>query len=385
MSTANFYASYVGIAENRNHDYYTCRNADSGYDVYAGCTVGQLYQALGVWYYTYRGFLYFDTSGIPNDAIITGATITFTSPLLGYPDRNFNIIIRGASSASNPLVLDDYDLTHYNGDDLGKLTSGPPYYQSFTLNDLGIAHINTSGTTQFVLLSERDIDNIPPTGNEIVHYDAHIVHYEIKLTITYFEPTEAPTVETINEECEDRQSTTLTAVGEITGTGDGYTYRGFEYYQYTEEGEYDSSMYAVREIGRFATPVIYRMTLYGLKPLTCYWIRAFAGNVFGIGYGDWVLCCTTAVVTHTYDIYEEDNSGPDADGTYAGGNTISFYVRKVGGKWSKKYGPYTSDQVDIAVADVMIEGTGKYQVKFESGVLTGISTQVMCKLDIKAR
>ena len=128
------------------------------------------------------------------------------------------------------------------------------------------------------------------------------------------------------------------------------------------------------------------MTLYGLKPLTCYWIRAFAGNVFGISYGDWVLCSTIAVPTAaSYGIHEEDNSGPDSDGTYAGGNTISFYVRKVGGKWSKKYGPYTSDQVDIAVADVMIEGTGKYQVKFESGALTGISTQVMCKLDIKAR
>ena len=196
----------------------------------------------------------------------------------------------------------------------------------------------------------------------------------------------APTVTTVDDACKDRQSTTLTAIGNVTVIGGGYTFRGFEYYQYTEEGEYDSSMWAVREIGTFTATGEFEMTLYGLKPLTCYRIRAFAGNVFGISYGDWVICCTTEVPpVPSYGIHEEDNSEPDSDGTYAGGNTISFYVRKVGGKWSKKYGPYHSDQVDIAVADVMIEGTGKYQVKFESGVLTGISTQVMCKLDIRAR
>ncbi len=203
--------------------------------------------------------------------------------------------------------------------------------------------------------------------------------YQYTLVVS---PTGIPTV-TSTGPCTDRQSTTMTAVGNITNAGGAYTDRGFEYYEYGDN--YDSEMYAVREKGDFTETGEFTMTINGLKPLTIYYIRAWAGNIYGIAYGEWYTCITTAVITGSYEIYEENNSEPDSDGTYAGGNTISFYVRKVGGKWSKKYGPYHSDQVDIAVADVMIEGTGKYQVKFESGVLTGISTQVMCKLDIKAR
>ncbi|GAF72785.1 unnamed protein product, partial [marine sediment metagenome] len=76
----------------------------------------------------------------------------------------------------------------------------------------------------------------------------------------------------------------------------------------------------------------------------------------------------------SYGLYEEDNTA-----------TICFYVRKVGGKWSIKHGPYTTDQSDIEITKILTEGKGKYQIKFESDVLTGISASVMCKVDIKAR
>jgi len=384
MAQVVFEALDYGYVQNGNVDtnYYTARNLTVGSNAGGVPIVGQQTTwSTPPYYRFYRGFVFFDCSTLPADAIIVSASIRFFNIAWNHADTKFNVILRSGDNAHIPVVVEDYDLTLYDGENFCEPTDAEAL--TYTLNDLGIAHINRTGITKFVLLSEEDINSSPPGGDEYLQYG---VANPATITIAYFEPTEVPTVETINEACEDRQSTTLTAVGEITGTGDGYTYRGFEYYQYDEDGEYDSSMWAVREIGRFSTPCEYRMTLYGLKPLTCYWIRAYAGNVFGISYGDWVLCCTTAVPTDaSYGIHEEDNSEPDSDGTYAGGNTISFYVRKVGGKWSKKYGPYHSDQVDIAVADVMIEGTGKYQVKFESGVLTGISTQVMCKLDIKAR
>jgi len=346
-------ASYVGCVYNAaNDNYYTGRNQSIGdYKSEAAVRVGQGFQ--NNHYYTQRGFIYFDTSGIPTDAIISAATINIHSLLLqDYSDTDFNIIIRGASSASNPVVLGDYDLTHYNGENLGELTT-PSDYRNFTLNSNGFDYINKGGLTKFVLLSKEDIDNDPPTGLETVWYDSLLFQNYIKLTITYFEPTEPPTVETINEACEDRQSTTLTAVGEITGTGDGYTFRGFEYYQY--DSEYDSSMYAVREIGRFVTPCIYRMTLSGLKPLTCYWIRAYAGNVFGISYGEWVICCTIAGSPSTYDVHTEPNTA-----------RYRLYVSDDEAiAWRGYKGPYSGKQTLINISDITNKTKGVKVLKVD--------------------
>ena len=370
MSQVVFSNILQGTVHNSHTNYYTCRNASSGTIHSSGIfVVGQ--KLLESTYSIYRGFLFFDTSGIPSNAIIVSAIVTLPGGTV-YNDTDFNITIRGAESASNPLVVGDYDLTHYDGDNLGELTTFPPItdndYKYFTLNSVGIDYINRGGITKFVFLSKEDIDNSPPTNDEYIGVSI-IGNYT--LTVTYFEPTDAPTVETINEACEDRRSTTLTAVGEITGTGDGYTYRGFEYYQY--DSEYDSSMWAVREIGRFVTPCIYRMTLSGLKPSTVYWIRAFAGNVFGIGYGEWVICCTIAGSPSTYEIYEEANTA-----------TICFYVSEDGGHtWSLKFGPYTTDQADIAITKILVRGVGKKQIKFTTDALTGLSASVMCKVDVK--
>jgi len=151
---------------------------------------------------------------------------------------------------------------------------------------------------------------------------------------------------------------------------EGYTFRGFEYYE-KGTGEYLDSMYAVREIGVFPSTGEFEMTLYGLKPSTYYYIRAFAGNDIGINYGDWVLCCTKKVPT--YDVYEEETTP-----------TICFYVSEDGGHtWSLKFGPYTTDQADIAITKILVRGSGKKQIKFTTDALTGLSASVMCKVDVK--
>lgn len=152
-------------------------------------------------------------------------------------------------------------------------------------------------------------------------------------------------------------------------TNEGYaniTERGFEY------GLAEEAQFCVRQTGTDLGGGAYSLTISGLKPSTTYYYRAYATNSEGEGYGSWLSFTTTS--SPSYGIYEEDNSP-----------TICFYVRTVGGKWSKKYGPYTTDQVDIAITDVLIEGKGKYQIKFESDVLTGISASVLVKLDLKAR
>jgi len=145
--------------------------------------------------------------------------------------------------------------------------------------------------------------------------------------------------------------------------------RGFEY-GYTEV-----ATWSVKETGTDLGSGAYTLTLTGLSPETTYHYRAYAKNSIGTGYGDWVEFTTSATAGAVeYGMHEEDNSP-----------TICFYVRKVGGKWSKKFGPYTEDQSNIEITKILTEGTGEYQIKFESDVLTGISAGIMCKLDIKAR
>lgn len=354
------------VSNEAYQDYYTCRDATSGQYNSEAIWVGQ--SLVSGHYGIIRGFLYFDTSGIPDNAIITTAIITAVADR-DWVYTNFNIIVRGASSASNPLILGDYHLTHYNGENLGELTT-PANYSSFTLNIDGCTYINKGGITQFILLSEEDINNDPPTSYEYVGYN------NITLNVTYFEPTTAPTVITIDNACKDRQSTTLTATGNVTVSGGGYTYRGFEYYEKGTSLEYLDSMYAVREIGTLPSTGEFEMTLTGLKPLTWYYIRAFAGNIFGIAYGEWVLCSTTEVPSvPSYGIYESTATP-----------TICFYLSEDDGKtWGQKFGPYTTDRSDIEVTNLLRMGSGKKKIKFTSDVLTGISASVMIKLDIKAR
>jgi len=357
---------------NYHDNYFTCRNASTSMELGAGeFGVGQKYISGDYYgdYWVMRGFLYFDTSGIPTNAVITSAILERIGNITDVSDTDFYIVLKGAESAHNPVVKGDYDLTLYGGESLGKLIISSTSLM-IELNSSGLNYINRGGITKFILLSLEDINNDPPTGKEYIAVSGTYNRLTVNYTGT-FEPTETPTISTVNAACEDRQSTTLTAVGNIITTGGGCTYRGFEYYQYGYE--YDSSMYAVREIGEFPSTGEYRMTLSGLKPSTIYWIRAFAGNVFGIDYGEWILCSTLGVQVGSYEIHEETNTA-----------TICFYVSEDNGHtWSLKFGPYTTDQADIAITKILVRGSGKKQIKFTTNLLTGLSVSVMCKVDVK--
>ena len=384
MATSTFYSHEDdGYILKDDYSYTIAHNADEGDSVhwYNNNTfmIGQWYHPPTEQYLIHRGFLFFDTATISPTAIIISATLTLYTKTKSKVGTNFDIVIRSGMPdyPSMEPVLGDYLYSHYSGDggSINTADCSDVEYAAniINLNETGIDWINRGGYTKFALISSRDIDALIPDGEEYIWFTTGDFSLKPKLVITWFEPTEAPTVTTINLACEDRQATTLTAVGEITGSGDGYTFRGFEYYQYTEEGEYDSSMWAVREIGRFHELGEFRMTLYGLKPSTIYWIRAFAGNIFGTGYGEWILCCTTEVPS--YDIHEEEATP-----------TICFYVSEDGGHtWSLKFGPYTTDQVDIAITKILVRGSGKKQIRFETDVLTGLAASVMCKLDVKIR
>jgi len=173
------------------------------------------------------------------------------------------------------------------------------------------------------------------------------------------------TIET--NETTNIKGTYCTGNGDITNGGQSnITERGFKF------GESEEAQFCVRQTGTDLGTGAFSLTIDGLKPETTYYYMAFATNLEGTAYGDWVSFTTAA--SPSYGIYEEANVA-----------TICFYVRRAGGKWSIKHGPYTTDQDDIEIGKILTEGKGKYQIKFTSDVLTGLSISVMIKMDIKAR
>jgi len=334
MSQVTFYDYYKVMIQKTNVNYYTARNASSGDEVFSLCSVGQYFSAPT--YGVRRGFVFFDTSGLPDDAVITSAILSITVNA-DNSNTDFIIKIRGAENVGSTVVEADYNLNSYiDKEDLG--ASAGVVYGQITLNSNGYNYINKTGITKFILLSHKDINNAPPADFEFISYSTNVA----SLVIIYFEPTGTPEVDTLNTGCEDRQSTTLTAIGEVTSINGGYTYRGFEYFEYSDTNIYDSEMYAVREIGRFDSTGEFRMTLYGLKPSTVYNIRAFAGNVYGIDYGEWVLCSTIAGSPSTYDVYTEPNTA-----------RYRLYVSDDEAiAWRGYKGPYSGKQTLINISDI---------------------------------
>ena len=152
----------------------------------------------GDFYDIYRSTLYFDTSNIPDDAIIISATLK----LYGYQDysyTDFDIVIQNGQPTypHDPAVVADYNLSLYSGDGGSLSTNGFTVsgYNSIELSETGLTWINPTGTTKFMLRSSRDISATTPTGTEFVylHSSEQGTTYGPKLEIVYLS---APSVNT---------------------------------------------------------------------------------------------------------------------------------------------------------------------------------------------
>jgi hypothetical protein len=142
-------------------------------------------------YYIQRGALFFDTSSLPDTAVITAATLS----LYGYFDESetdFDITVVDGSLLNDPLVSLDYsDLliqTTSGGilNTAGFSTSG---YNDIPLNTVGIGWISKTGMTQFGLRSSSDITATTPVDMEQVGVHPSDpnggVGYRPRLAVTY--------------------------------------------------------------------------------------------------------------------------------------------------------------------------------------------------------
>lgn len=370
MATANYQITDTPrFLRSNNANYNTAHDAATGtIDVaYTSLKIGQQYS--GGAYEIYRTVLGWDTSGLPDNTLIKSASIRIrTSNIYLNP---MTILIKNGMPTypTFPYPVEaDYAIDNYSGNGGAVELTEESVYAYITLNATGFGWINRTGYTKFIIVSQLDNIESPPTGIEWCRIQgwasAPYEAYRPTLIVEYYTPTEIPVV---GDPTYSVKATYAIATANVSNAGGGYTERGFEY------GETEEATWAVRATGVWGATGNYSLTLPNLLPLTTYYGRAYVTNSFGTDWSDWTSFTTTA--TPSYGQYEESNSP-----------TICFYLSEDDGMtWGQKHGPYTTDQADINVTKLLVRGVGKKKIKFTTTALTGISASVMCKLDIKAR
>lgn len=201
MTTTVFYSGAAdGYISSRDDDYSLARaGTGASLSSNANATTGYVGQAAdgapGFLYQCTEGFLSFDTSSLPDGAIITAVTLSLYGDT-DSSDTDFTINARaydwGAALATGDWVAG----ASLSGNTLlatfatsGFSTSG---YNDFTSEAAFLAAINTTGITYIILSSSRHEGNNTPAGDEYVLWntaDETGTSKDPKLTITYDPPT----------------------------------------------------------------------------------------------------------------------------------------------------------------------------------------------------
>jgi hypothetical protein len=203
-ATFNSTASDGHLIGGADSSYSTGHNAATAYfldDWAIRIDTGQLENTSG--FHIIRSALFFDTSSLPDTAVITAATLS----LYGYLDASatdFDITVVDGSLLNYPIVLGDY------GDLLTQTTSGGAFntsgfstsgYNDIPLNAVGMGWISKTGMTKFGLRSSRDItaNGTLPFAEWVAVYSYESVGYRPQLNVSYdtapptFERTPTPT------------------------------------------------------------------------------------------------------------------------------------------------------------------------------------------------
>lgn len=152
--------------------YSTARSTSTGSDDTATtASVGQ--RLVSTTYSVFRGFLVFDTSAIPDNAVISSATLLVTADTDLSVGADFNVqVYRYAwadTLASNREA--NYDGAYGGAATLeGTLRDTSAGWSSGTQYSLAVdpAGISKTGTTRYALCSSRDVAGTTPTGIELV-------------------------------------------------------------------------------------------------------------------------------------------------------------------------------------------------------------------------
>jgi hypothetical protein len=230
-----------------------------------------------------RILLYFDTSGLPDDATISSGTLGLYGASTN-PAAEFNITVMSGMPTypHDPMVEADFDITHYTNGGGTLLTTGlsDGIYNNLTLSSTGRGWVNKTGVTKFALLSDRDIGEEVPWGYENIGFYSYEqgAGYIPFLELTYTVP-ETATVET-HTPATSIEATTAYVEGHVTADGGAsVTDRGICYSTSTNPTTASDHVHNGNGLGTFNTQ------LTGLSAGTTYHTKAFAINSVGTAYG----------------------------------------------------------------------------------------------------
>lgn len=190
QSLVVFSGSTDGYVESNNATYATA--AASGT---LSSNTNNVYLTVGqdTGYVIDEAFISFDTSSLPDDAIILSAVLSLNRQL-DESDTNFDVEVRyydwGASVTTADWVAAASLHTHTLAGKLATADLGSDY-NDVTLGNLD--SISRTGTTRFLLNSSRHRQRITPTGDEYVNFystDESGTTRDPKLTITYVSPSQ---------------------------------------------------------------------------------------------------------------------------------------------------------------------------------------------------
>jgi len=247
----------------------------------------------------YRIGLAFDTSSIPDGATILSATLSLylVYGLTIIPGGFQFVLMKMADNDGtyphNPLVVGDYDRTHYvsGGASSPTIISGAGGYQAFVFNSTGCASwINDQGLSKFVVMTSLDIGYVVPNPGMLisVYTQERGAGYLPKLAITYATPCTVTT-----QAATSVLASGATGNGNVTdGGGETVNARGVIW---NDDGSdpvdlasADNSASGGSGTGAFTA------TISGCAAETSYYYRAYATTVAGSSYGSAVQFTTTA-------------------------------------------------------------------------------------------
>ncbi len=277
--------------------------------------VGQRYSVLFEDYYVARVALYFDTSGVPDDATISSAALYLAgSASSDQSDTEFWIQVQSGMPVypHDPLVVNDFNYTYYTGNGgvlstVGWLHSS---YNTLVLNATGISWINLTGDTKFLLRSSREIAGTTPTGGEYVGIRSYEygTGYEPLLRVVYSTPVVTPTVTA--GETSNITETRATLLATVTDDGGESSSTRFQYDVSPAYG------YATSWQPGYGTGDGFAVTIVGLSPGTLHYQRGQATNSAGTGTGSGATFLTLPYYPYSFVVTPGDT---EVDLTWAKG------------------------------------------------------------------
>jgi hypothetical protein len=354
-SARNKTTSYIGTSSTAMPVYYWGYNTAGGQP----CTPTV---------YLERAYLYFDTSALPNDATITGATLSLYSVNKGLNNSAFTVFVTNGQPTypHDPLQSADWTITGYsgNGGEVAYAAIAASGYTAITLNATGIGWINTTGTTKLSLINkEFDYNQVFENGTDASWWQFYAyeqgVGYRPKIDVTY--TSELPTA--VTNDATGVACTTAILNGNLTNNGgDAVTKQGFVW-DITSRAEPSSattpalSAYASNDIhteaGGYAIG-IYSHALAALTEGDTYYARFVTYNSNGYKYSNEItFTCWSDPVIITQP----------ATGVGTTTANLQSQITSFGGDYCEvRFGYGTTDQgVNIAAYDHFSVYSGVYE------------------------